>query len=256
MQRNLIFYCFCILPFLLTAQITSGSIEYLETRTFPMSDWMSKEMKERVEEMRASGELDRVGVLSFNQEEFSYSQKEQEPRPANANSDRGGWGGGWMRRAMENPDVFYTNISDSSIVEKRRILDKSFIIEDSWQIPEWEVPENQRPNMAYTLPSEVAYAVSAEGDTLTAYFSRSIPLGIGPRGYGGLPGAIVYLKVEKDQRATEYILQTMQPNPEELTLEVPGDGEVVTREKFDEMMARRREAQERRVRSWRRSRRN
>ncbi|MEM6396994.1 MAG: GLPGLI family protein [Bacteroidota bacterium] len=253
MQRNFIFFCLSLFPLLLAAQISSGTIEYLETRTFPMSDWMSNEMKERVEEMRANGELDRIGVLSFNQSEFSYSQKKQDAPPANARSGRGG---GWMSRFTDNPDVFYTHISDSSIVEKRRILDRSFIIEDIWQVPEWEIPENQRPNMAYTLPSEVAYAISAEGDTLTAYFSRSIPLGIGPRGYGGLPGAIVYLKVEKDQIATEYILQTMQPNPEKLALTVPEDGEVVTREKFDEMQARRREARERQIRSWRQRRRN
>ncbi|MEO0626209.1 MAG: GLPGLI family protein [Bacteroidota bacterium] len=253
MRRSLSPFVLVFLPICLLAQISSGTIEYLETRTFPLSDWMSSEMRERVEEMQSNGELDRIGVLAFDETAFSYSQKEREQRP---DMDRSRQGAGWMRRATDNPDVFYTSIVDSSIVEKRRILDRSFIIEDSWQIPEWEVPENQRPNMAYTLPSEVAYAVSADGDTLTAYFSRSIPLGIGPRGYGGLPGAIVYLKVERNQISTEYIMQTMQPNPGELELSIPQDGDVVTRERFDEMDAQRREARERRVRSWRRSRRN
>ncbi|MEL6668556.1 MAG: GLPGLI family protein [Bacteroidota bacterium] len=253
MRRSLSPFVLVFLPICLLAQISSGTIEYLETRTFPLSDWMSSEMRERVEEMQANGELDRIGVLAFDETAFSYSQKEREQRP---DMDRSRQGAGWMRRATDNPDVVYTSIVDSSIVEKRRILDRSFIIEDSWQIPEWEVPENQRPNMAYTLPSEVAYAVSADGDTLTAYFSRSIPLGIGPRGYGGMPGAIVYLKVERNQISTEYIMQTMQPNPGELELSIPQDGDVVTRERFDEMDAQRREARERRVRSWRRSRRN
>lgn len=255
MSRSRLILALHLLPLCLFAQITSGTIEYLETRTFPYNDWMSNEMKERMDEMRASGELDRIGVLSFNQTAFSYSQKPRE-RPTNANRDRGGWGGSWMRQATDNPDVFYTNMQDSSIVEKRRILDRSFIIQDDWQVPEWEIPENQRPNMAYTLPSEVAYAVSAEGDTLTAYFSRSIPMGIGPRGYGGLPGAIVYLKVERDQRATEYILQTMQPATEATELTIPEDGDVVSRERFDEMDEQRRESRERRMRSWRRTRRN
>ncbi|MEM7573270.1 MAG: GLPGLI family protein [Bacteroidota bacterium] len=236
----------------LSAQITSGTIEYLETRTFPLWEGMSNEMKERVEEARARGDFDRIGELKFNEIAFSYSQQERDRRPP----PNGGRGGGWMSRATDNPDVFYTNLQDSNIVEQRRILDRSFIIEDSWQIPEWEVPDNQRPNMAYTLPSEVAYAVSQDGDTLTAYFTRSIPLAIGPRGYGGLPGAIVYLKVDRDEFSTEYTLQGIKPATEEIDLVIPEDGDAVTRERFNELKARREEARERQRRGWRQRRRN
>jgi GLPGLI family protein len=237
-----------LLSFALTAQITSGTIDYLEVRTFPMWEGASIEMKKRMQEARERGDFDRTGRLSFNQEAFAYS-----PLPKEAPKG-GGRGSGWMMRQAENPDVFYTSLIDSSVTDRRQIMDRGFIMQDSWTIPEWEVPENQKSNMAYTLPSELAFAVSPEGDTLTAYFTRSIPVGIGPRGYGGLPGAIVYLKVEKDGRATEYTMQTMKPNPADLNVVKPEEGDVVDREKFEKIEAKRNEARERQRRGWQRGR--
>lgn len=230
------------------AQISSGTIDYLETYTFPMWEGMSNDMKKRIEEARSRGDFDRIGRLSFNDEAFTYSQLPPEEKPA------GSRGGGWMARRSENPDVFYTQMSDSMVFESRRIMDRSFLMEAEWLIPDWEVPPNQRPNMAYTLPSEVAYAETIDGDTLTAYFTRSIPLGIGPRGYGGLPGAIVYLKVQKGESYAEYTMQTMQPNPAELVIERPTEGKSISREEFLELRKKREEARERQIRSWRRGR--
>ncbi|MEM9260524.1 MAG: GLPGLI family protein, partial [Bacteroidota bacterium] len=104
------------------------------------------------------------------------------------------------------------------------------------------------------LPNQLATAISVEGDTLTAYFTESIPLGIGPRGYGGLPGAIVYLKVQRDGRATEYKMTTMQPNAPDLDMSKPADEEIITRKQFKKHMDRATEMMERRRRGWERSR--
>lgn len=230
----------------LMAQISSGTIDYLETREFPVWPGASLEMKKRIQEAKERGDYDRVGRLTFSKEAFSYSQV---PPEKGAET-----GGSWWSNQTENPDVFYTNLMDSTVTDLRQIMDRSFILNDEWEIPEWEVPADQRPNMAYTLPSEVAFATTAQGDTLTAYFSRSIPMGIGPQGYGGLPGAIVFLQVRNEDGITEYTMQTMQPNPSELKLIRPEDGDVIDREEYEELKQKREEAMERRRRGWRRSR--
>ncbi len=234
------FLCTCV-----CAQISSGTIDYLEHREFPLWDGMSIEQKKRMEEMKANGAFDRTGRLAFDADAFSYAQL---PQPPSEGGRRGYWGGN-----TENPDVYYTSIADSTVTDQRRIMDRSFIMEDKWLVPAWEIPANQRPNMAYTLPSKLAFATSVEGDTLTAYFSETIPLGIGPQGYGGLPGAIVYLKVQNEGRYTEYTMTTMQPNPAELTLARPTDGDKITREKFEQVAEKRREVMDRRRRGWERS---
>ncbi|NJB85203.1 GLPGLI family protein [Lewinella marina] len=226
------------------AQITHGTIDYLEHREFPLWDGMSLEQKKRMEEMKAQGAFDRKGRLTFNQDAFSYQQLEQENPPEGRRR--------WWGDQTENPDVYYTNMADSTVADQRRIMDRTFLMQDRWVVPEWEIPANQRANMAYTLPSKLAFAVSAEGDTLTAYFTESIPLGIGPHGYGGLPGAIVYLKVENEGMYTEYTLQTMQPNPADLQLARPTEGDAISREKFFEVAEKRREVMERRRRGWER----
>ncbi|WP_116105405.1 GLPGLI family protein [Lewinella sp. IMCC34191] len=225
-------------------QITHGTIDYLEHRDVQLWDGMSLDQKKRMEKLKEEGAFDRTGRLTFNDEAFSYQQVQQKVDP----NDRRGW----MGRQTENPDVYYTSITDSMVTDQRQIMDRTFIMEDKWLRPEWEVPDNQRANMAYTLPSKVAYAVSEQGDTLTAYFTETIPLGVGPQGYGGLPGAIVYLKVQNEGSFTEYTMQTMQPNPAELKLDKPSEGDKISREKFKKIAAKRQEVMERRQRGWER----
>ncbi|PPK86324.1 GLPGLI family protein [Neolewinella xylanilytica] len=229
---------------LVRAQITHGTIDYLEHRDIEIWDGMSLDDKKRMEKLKEEGAFDRTGRLTFNDQAFSYQQVEEERDP----NDRRGW----MGRQTENPDIYYTSLQDSLVTDQRQIMDRTFIMEDKWLKPEWEIPENQRANMAYTLPSKLAFAVSPEGDTLTAYFTESIPLGIGPQGYGGLPGAIVYLKVENEGSFTEYTMKTMQPNPGELSLKKPSEGDKISREKFEKVAEKRREVMERRQRGWER----
>ena len=228
----------------LSAQITSGTIDYNESFTFEFGDWMDKERKEEMAKRMANGEFDRTGRLQFTTDAFSYTQVVDKDKSAQ---------GGWFARMSENPDVFYTSIADSMVTDRRRVMDQAFIMEDKWVAPKWNIANMKVGMKEIPLPTQLATAVSIEGDTLTAYFTPSIPLSIGPRGYGGLPGAIVYLKVQRDGRATEYKMTTMQPNAE-LEMAKPADEKVITRAEFDKQMKRATEMMERRRRSWDRSR--
>jgi len=228
----------------LYAQITSGTIDYNESFSFDFGDWMSKDRKEEMEKRMAAGEFDRGGRLSFDANSFSYTQVVKKDKAAR---------GGWFARMNENPDIFFTNVTDSLVTDRRRVMDQAFIMEDKWVAPEWNIANMKVGMKELPLPTQLATAISIEGDTLTAYFTPSIPIGIGPRGYGGLPGAILYLKVQKDGRSTEYKMTTMQPNaPVELTK--PADEKIITREEYKKQKKRATEMMERRRRGWKRSR--
>lgn len=230
----------------LSAQITSGTIDYNESFTFELGDWMPQDRKEEMLKRMANGDFDRTGRLIFTADAFSYSQV-QEDKPAQ------GGRGMWMMRDQENPDIFYTSLADSMVTDRRRVMDQAFIMEDKWVAPKWNIAKMKVGMKEIPLPTQLATAISIEGDTLTAYFTPSIPLAIGPRGYGGLPGAIVYLKVVKDGRTTEYKMTTMQPNaPVELAK--PADEKVITREEFEKQQKRATEMMERRRRGWERGR--
>lgn len=228
----------------LSAQITSGTIDYNESFTFDFGDWMSKERKEEMAKRMAAGDFDRTGRLSFSADAFSYTQVVDEAKAA---------AGGRFSRFSENPDIFYTNVADSMVTDRRRVMDQAFIMEDKWVAPKWNIANLKVGMKEIPLPTQLATAVSIEGDTLTAYFTPSIPLGIGPRGYGGLPGAIVYLKVQKNGRTTEYKMTTMQPNAA-VELAKPADEKVITREEYQKQEKRATEMMERRRRGWERSR--
>ena len=241
-MRTLIVLALALLLTPLSAQITSGTIDYNESYTFDFGDWMDAERKKEMEKRMAAGEFDRTGRLSFTADAFSYSQLAKE------NAD-----GGWWARNQENPDIFYTSIADSTVTDRRRVMDRAFIMEDKWIVPEWNIAKMKVGMKEIPLPTQLATAVSIEGDTLLAYFTPSIPLAIGPRGYGGLPGAIVYLKVTKDGRSTEYKMTTMQPNTPDLVVDKPADEEIITRKEFDKQMKRAMEMMARRRRSWERN---
>ena len=244
MKRLLFLVLASVAAFTLSAQINSGTIDYTEHFTFDIGDWMSKEQKEEMLKRMENGDFDRTGRLTFSTDAFSYSQVADEKAAAR---------GGWWAAAQENPDIFYTSMVDSTVTDRRRVMDRAFILEEPWQAPKWNIANRKIGMKELPLPNQLATSISAEGDTLTAYFTPSIPLGIGPRGYGGLPGAIVYLKVQKDGRTTEYTMSGMQPNaPVELVK--PADQEVITREEFDKQMKRAKEMMERRRRSWERRR--
>ncbi|WP_020569848.1 GLPGLI family protein [Neolewinella persica] len=230
-----------------SAQITSGTIDYNESFTFELGDWMPQDRKEEMLKRMADGDFDRTGRLTFSADAFSYSQLPQEARG-------GGGRGSWMMRNQENPDIFYTSIADSMVTDRRRVMDQAFIMEDKWVSPKWNIAKMKVGMKEIPLPTQLATAVSIEGDTLTAYFTPSIPLAIGPRGYGGLPGAIVYLKVLKDGRTTEYKMTTMQPNAPDANPEKPADEKIITREEFEKQQKRATEMMERRRRGWERGR--
>ncbi|MEM9930736.1 MAG: GLPGLI family protein, partial [Bacteroidota bacterium] len=218
----------------LQAQITSGTIDYNVHMTFELGDWMPQDRKEEMLKRMADGDFDQTGRLSFTADAFSYS-----PVPPKTPPGGGGRGSWWMRRA-QNPDIFYTSLADSMVTDRRQVMDQAFIMEDKWITPNWNIANMKVGMKELPLPTQLATAVSAEGDTLTAYFTPSIPLGIGPRGYGGLPGAIVYLKVTKEGRTTEYKMTTMAPNAE-VEMEKPADEKVITRKEFDKQQKRARE---------------
>lgn len=243
-MRSLLIFALLLGLAPLSAQITSGTIDYNESYTFDFGDWMSAERKKEMEARMAAGDFDRTGRLTFSEEAFSYSQLAKE--------DNGQ--GGWWSRMQENPDIFYTSLADSTVTDRRRIMDRSFIMQDEWVVPQWNIANMKVGMKEIPLPTQLATAVSIEGDTLTAYFTPSIPLSIGPRGYGGLPGAILYLKVVKDGRTTEYKMTTMQPNIPDLVVEKPADEEIIDREEFEKNMKRAMEAMARRRRGWERSR--
>ncbi|SER01666.1 GLPGLI family protein [Neolewinella agarilytica] len=249
-MRNLFSYFLMALFILaiqpLSAQITSGTINYNESFTFDLGDWMPADRKKEMEKRMAEGEFDRTGQLTFTSEAFTYGQLPPDESKGRA--------GGWWNRQQENPDLYYINMKDSMVTDRRNVMDRAFVMHDKWIAPEWNIANMKVGMKEIPLPTQLATAVSIEGDTLTAYFTPSIPLGIGPKGYGGLPGAIVYLKVQRDGRTVEYTMTTMQPSGTPLEITPPESKDVIDRKEFDKQMKRATEMMERRRRGWERSR--
>ena len=231
-----------------TAQISSGTIDYREHTEFDFGDWMDAERKKEMMKQMSEGAWDMTGRLSFEGDVYSYQQL---PPDASKSAQ----GNGWMMRMAENPEVFYTNMADSVQTDRRRVMDRMFVVEGDWEVPQWNIANMKVGMKELPLPNQLATAITATGDTLTAYFTESIPMSIGPKGYGGLPGAIVYLKVQNEGRFTEYTMVTMQPGAA-VEMKKPDQEKVIDREEYEKQVARGKEMMERRRRNWDRQRGN
>lgn len=146
--------------------------------------------------------------LNFGNNQSIYKQAERE------NEDDqifAGEGGGMQIRVMGagSNDVVYTNFETGKRVEKREILDKTFIVDDSIRALKWKVTGETKTILNHTCMKAVATQIRQRmqpviengkmerkevSDTLeiTAWFASDIPVSAGPGEYQGqLPGLIL-----------------------------------------------------------------
>jgi hypothetical protein len=130
----------------------------------------------------------------------------------------------------------FTNLEDGSYVEVREFLGRKF------RIPE------ERPEFAWKLTGEAAqflgfpvYQAIATQDstTLEAWFTPDIPVSAGPAQYGGLPGLILTLAV--DSNRVVYTATAVDTTTPVGKIEVPSDGNKVTRAEYDKIVAEKQE---------------
>ena len=143
----------------------------------------------------------------------------------------GGFGGGSGRR-QDDVVASYTDLEGGTVTETRNFLGRTFRLAEERPAIRWKLTTEQslfleRPVMRATAEHD--------GQQLEAWFTPEIPVAAGPEGYGGLPGMILTLTINDGERT--YTATSITEGDPAVEMVPPKDGQQVTREEYDKLVA-------------------
>jgi hypothetical protein len=141
--------------------------------------------------------------------------------------------GAAFRNTQETLVEAHTRYDEGTIVEARDLLGRSFIIADERPSYEWKLTSEQAEFLGYVVLKATAVRDSS---TIEAWFTPQIPVQGGPAAFGGLPGMILVVSIDDGQ--TQYTATGIAIGPiAEGVITRPTEGDEVTREEYDKILA-------------------
>jgi len=207
---------------------------------------MSDEQKAQMN-ARLAKQFQKTFVLTFDKTASVYKEKKSLNAPVARSGVNmmfqviGGGGGN---------DVYYKNIKEGRFINKTEIMGKLFLIKDQLTKYDWKLTgetknigtytcykatytrQEDRTNMSVE-DGEVTEKTEKVDVVTTAWYTPSIAVSNGPRGYNGLPGLILELREGNETIICSEIV--MNPT-NKITIEEPTKGKVVSQEKYRKIM--------------------
>ena len=171
-----------------------------------------------------------VMILSYQDQKSSYRRGEkQEMEDQSLSSDDG-----TIRIEIMEDDTesnYYVDYQTKQVSDLQGFMGKSFIIESDLEKPQWKVSPDKVKYLGYECLK--ATTKNKKGVEVTAWFAPEISIGVGPRGYGQLPGAILMLTTEDktlEIKATEVSFK------DEVSVIKPKEGKKVSAEEYEKIV--------------------
>jgi len=137
------------------------------------------------------------------------------------------------RRDQEVVRDVWVDFDNGRVVETRQFMGRAFLISGPAPQYAWRMTSEQ----AEHLGRLVIKATAQDGDALVdAWFTPEIPVSGGPASYGGLPGMILVLSLDGG-RTQYFATQIALGEGAASAIQAPEDGEGVSREEYEEIVA-------------------
>ncbi len=127
----------------------------------------------------------------------------------------------------------YVDFGSGAVTETREFMGRTFLISGDRPAYAWKLGTEQREFLGYMVQQATTVHDGAE---IEAWFTPQIPVQAGPGEYGGLPGLILVLSIDGGHllySATEVNLDGLG----DVTITPPTEGEMVTREEYEALVA-------------------
>ena len=211
----------CLAVQALPAQVKEGVVIYEEKidvhRRIPKED---EQMKAMMPQFRTN-----KYELLFADNKSLYKAAEEEPDL----SEQPQAGGGMVIRFGGAENIFFKNFTTQIAVEKRNLMDKEFIVEDSIRNVSWKLIDGETKTiLGHTCKK--ATGKSERGSSLVAWYADDISLSSGPAQFGGLPGLILGLDANESEFV--YTATDIQKKVDKQEIKAPADGKKVTPAEF------------------------
>ena len=125
----------------------------------------------------------------------------------------------------------YANNTDGTLVEELEFMGRTFRITGTRPGYAWRLVAEQSDFMGYMVQKA---ETEHEGRTIEAWFTPQIPVSAGPGQYGGLPGMILVLSVNRGEEL--YSATSIDLGQLETGIAPPEDGDEITREEYEVMV--------------------
>ena len=205
---------------LAAAQLNEGKIVFEETvdmhRRIPKEN---EQMKAMVPQFRTT-----KFELSFAGNRSLYKAAEEEPDLADQQQ-----GGGIVMKFAGNDNIFYKDLTNQTSVEKRNLMEKEFIVEDSIHNLNWKLIAGETKTIAGHTCKK-ATGKSPMGSDIVAWYAEDISLSSGPAQFGGLPGLILAMDVNNSEFV--YTATTISKDVKKADIKAPTKGKKVSPEEF------------------------
>lgn len=235
--RRIIAVGIVLIPAPLSAQegriAFSRSVQY----DFELPEGIPEEMREQIPTANVSDLL-----LFFNATESIMVSAPEPERPAAAGSERNRRMAGFATRMrmfsasrsdQEELLGSYINFATGLMSETREFLGRTFLIAAERPTFAWSLGSEQRQYLDYVVQKATT---EHDGRSVEAWFTMQIPVQGGPGPYGGLPGMILLVSI--DDGHTVYAASDVElEGLRGYTISEPTKGEMVTPERYEEIVA-------------------
>ena len=205
---------------LASAQVNEGKIVFEETidmhRRIPKEN---EQMKAMIPQFRTN-----KFELTFADNKSLYKAAEEEPDLADQQQ-----GGGVVMRFGGADNIFYKDLTTQTSIEKRNLMEKDFIVEDSIRNISWKLVDGETKTIA-GHPCKKATGKSQSGSDIVAWYAEDISLSSGPAQFGGLPGLILAMDVNNSEFV--YTATVISKDVKKSELKAPAKGKKVSPEEF------------------------
>lgn len=237
-----------------TAQSFQGKATYKTSRkmNFKMggdrANAMSDDEKAQMN-ARLMKQFQKTFILTFDKSASIYKEDKNLKAPvarpaggANMMVQVVGGGGG--------NDVYYKNTKENRFANKTEIMGKRFLIKDELPKYDWKLTDETKNIGVYTCykatytrqedrtsmsmeNGEVSEKTEKVDVVTTAWYTPTIPVSNGPRGYNGLPGLILEVKEGNETIICSEIV--MNPK-DKIKIEEPKKGKKVSQAEYEKIM--------------------
>jgi GLPGLI family protein len=128
--------------------------------------------------------------------------------------------------------VLFRNYSSGQLLEQTTLADVQYVINDSIHSLPWKLSTDTLTVLGHLCKK--ASAVSPRNNSnIVAWYCEDIPIPIGPDKYGGLPGAI--LKLDMDKGSFVFTATKLSPTVDAKVMKTPS-GKLITRAAYEKKL--------------------
>lgn len=137
--------------------------------------------------------------------------------------------GGIVMRFGGMDNIFFKDFTSNKSVEKRDLMEKEFLVEDSLKNIAWKLADGETKTILGHVCKK-ATGKTDRGSEVEAWYAEDITVPAGPAQFAGLPGMILALDVNSGE--FQYTALEITDKIKKSDIKAPAKGKKVTPEEF------------------------